>query len=543
MVQSGAMATSSGANAATVSEAASNNALAASRVDELALELDRCLQDAQAQFVQERSNVFLEYEAERVRLHTEYTQRLLEADQQLQALHEERRQRREARAAALCTAAAALPAPRQSEVLTLNVGGQLHTLKRETLCVCAGSFMAELFSGRWDHALQRDPQGHIFLDIDPAVFAPLATWLRDSRIETPERPAPLPSVLIEDVPHFQAVIDCFGIRPYLEMPGLGPDGWALVCGNSAPPATSTVTAAPSPPAAAEAPAAGGSVADRRSTPGILEAAGSLLSSFRSSGSSSRVPPDGTVDADPATMAAAGSGMADVETAPDILRPALVGADSAASAAVTTTASTTATPRASGSAAPAVCWSQRHAHPAARRGDGASANIVSIGDTRGQGGAAAVRATRGYQTGLHYWEVEVLTLSDCSYIGLVSSEWADLHQPVGLAPDSWAITSGGMLLACGTELRQLPQGFSEGSVIGALLELGEPGQHRSATLFVDGRRYTEAFTDLPDTVYPAASNLRAPAQYSLACDVEPPAWDEEASAAVATASALSSSGLQ
>jgi len=279
--------------------------------------------------------------------------------------------------------------------------------------------------------------------------------------------------------------------------------------------------------------------DRRSTPGILEAAGSLLSSFRSSGSSTLLPPDTAGDADPATMVGASSGTVAVGTMPAASGSALAHAGSTASAAATITASISATPDAVGSAAPAVCWSQRHAHPAARRGDDASANIVSIGDTRGQGAAAAVRATRGYQTGLHYWEVEVLILSDCSYIGLVSSEWTGLHQPVGRAPNSWAVTCGGMLLDCGTELRQLPQGFTEGSVIGVLLELGEPGQHRSATLFVDGRRYLEAFTDLPDIVYPAASNSRSPAQYSLACDVEPPAWDEEASAAVAAASALNS----
>ena len=33
-----------------------------------------------------------------------------------------------------------------------EVGGKVFTVKRETLCVCRGSFLAELFSGRQDVA-------------------------------------------------------------------------------------------------------------------------------------------------------------------------------------------------------------------------------------------------------------------------------------------------------------------------------------------------------------------------------------------------------
>lgn len=152
-------------------------------------------------------------------------------------------------------------------------------------------------------------------------------------------------------------------------------------------------------------------------------------------------------------------------------------------------------------------------------------VLSIGGTHAQGTAAAARATRGYQAGVHFWEVQVLILSDCSYVGLVSAEWASVHLPVGRAPESWGVASSGVVLVCGDEVSRLPLGFSEGSTIGVLLELGGPGQ-RTATVFVDGRRYVDLFADLPDTVYPAVSNNRAPAQYCLSCGASPPAGSSE-----------------
>lgn len=113
---------------------------------------------------QEYDNVLLEFEAARVQLHTEYSQRLFEADKTLRELAVEREAFRETGAA------------HQNDIVTLNVGGQLHTVKRATLRVCPSSFLAELFSGRWEHALQKDAAGNVFLDVDPAVFELLLNW-------------------------------------------------------------------------------------------------------------------------------------------------------------------------------------------------------------------------------------------------------------------------------------------------------------------------------------------------------------------------------
>ena len=85
-----------------------------------------------------------------------------------------------------------------------KVGGKTYTVKRETLCVCRGSFLAELFSGRWDRLLQKDEKGQFFLDIDPTVFDIVLAWLRDCKIESPTRPASCPTVPEEHIQHFQA---------------------------------------------------------------------------------------------------------------------------------------------------------------------------------------------------------------------------------------------------------------------------------------------------------------------------------------------------
>merc|ERR1712129_446691 len=92
-----------------------------------------------------------------------------------------------------------------------------------------------------------------------------------------------------------------------------------------------------------------------------------------------------------------------------------------------------------------------------------------------------------------------------------------------------------ILAGGEEVGRLAQGFAEGSVVGFLLQLGPSGP-RTASIFVDGRFQERVFSELPAMVYPAVSNMCAPAQYRLDCHCLAPAANAGADSSRRTVSA-------
>eukprot|EP00913_Durusdinium_trenchii_P002138 g1975.t1 len=98
---------------------------------------------------------------------------------------------------------------RTQDVVTLDVGGKIYTVKRETLCLCRGSFLAELFSGRWDSALPWDKAGHLEISSAAGRCSPA-----------------MPKVPPEQLQDFQVAVDFLGLRSYLDVEGFGRDGWA-----------------------------------------------------------------------------------------------------------------------------------------------------------------------------------------------------------------------------------------------------------------------------------------------------------------------------
>lgn len=69
-----------------------------------------------------------------------------------------------------------------SDVVYLNVGGTVLATKWSTLTQAQGSALAAWFSGRWEDCLDRDEQGHAFLDFDPDLFQPILSFLRSVAI-------------------------------------------------------------------------------------------------------------------------------------------------------------------------------------------------------------------------------------------------------------------------------------------------------------------------------------------------------------------------
>jgi hypothetical protein len=65
-----------------------------------------------------------------------------------------------------------------SDVLTLNVGGQLFSVQRRTLACAHGSVLGALFGGAWDASHTRDADGRPFLDEDPDTWSALLRLLR-----------------------------------------------------------------------------------------------------------------------------------------------------------------------------------------------------------------------------------------------------------------------------------------------------------------------------------------------------------------------------
>ncbi len=64
------------------------------------------------------------------------------------------------------------------DVFQLNVGGEIITTTRQTLTKIPKSSFSSVFNGRWEHKLQRDLEGNIFLDFNPILFRHLLDQLQ-----------------------------------------------------------------------------------------------------------------------------------------------------------------------------------------------------------------------------------------------------------------------------------------------------------------------------------------------------------------------------
>ena len=102
----------------------------------------------------------------------------------------------------------------EDEIVHLNVGGTKMATKKSTLCQVEESMLATMFSGRWETDIERDEDGHVFLDYNPELFALVLDYLRAKKFQTPGKPALLPPVALEDVVNFKSLVDYLGVVPH-----------------------------------------------------------------------------------------------------------------------------------------------------------------------------------------------------------------------------------------------------------------------------------------------------------------------------------------
>lgn len=78
-----------------------------------------------------------------------------------------------------------------------------------------GSLLASKFNGRWEAQHQVDIQGQIFLDYDPYCFKQVLAYLRSKAIESPDRPAPQPTIVPESQAQYNSLLQFLGLEEFM----------------------------------------------------------------------------------------------------------------------------------------------------------------------------------------------------------------------------------------------------------------------------------------------------------------------------------------
>jgi hypothetical protein len=104
------------------------------------------------------------------------------------------------------------------DIIHLNVGGQRLSTTRATLCQVEGSFLASMFSGRWEGAHKRDDDGAVFLDYNPEFFVPILNCLRAMKYATPGNPPSFPQLREDQIKDFKRFIQYLGLSGEIFLP-------------------------------------------------------------------------------------------------------------------------------------------------------------------------------------------------------------------------------------------------------------------------------------------------------------------------------------
>ncbi|CAE7222408.1 SHKBP1 [Symbiodinium sp. CCMP2592] len=409
----------------------------------------------------------------------------------------------------------------EDDLIALNVGGEVFTTRRSTLCVFDDSYLSNLFSGRWEASIEKDSAGRYFLDFDPVCFRLLLNILRTKRFESQRAPFPLPKVPPEKEEQFWHLVEYFGLTEAFQEVAA-----AAASAAARRPKTEEDATNPSQPLGASLMQSAGALlrtlrqaageAQGGPWPGPGAEASEASEASEAPGQAPRrallapaadlPPPAGRMTATAtetqavATFPTTGPDAFSAVAEPQRAAPEVASTATFLSVASQPSAAATASARTPG-------WSRKVAHRLAAVED--DMTTLHISSSRAAASAAAARASRGFRAGRHVWELKVLLCSDWSYVGLVSEEWTSLTVPIGRADHSWGIASGGALFAGGREIGRI-QGYGSDSCLRWVVDMDT----RTASVAIDDRDFVEVFISLPTTVFPAASNCRAPARYNI-----------------------------
>jgi len=357
---------------------------------------------------------------------------------------------------------------KNNDVIKVNVSGQIFQMKRKTLTSpFPDSFLARLFSGRWDDNIERDGEGNFFLDMDPWGFSMLINYFREKGMETPDSVATFPFIPLEKRDSFLNMLDYLGLRHHLQVRGQDDIekgkasawwDWRLKKNKTADltPQSSPVPT-PSRPVSLSTTEASVERKKEKIEKKEKEKQGLHLDDLH----------DEDAPAD----------------APLLIPQELT--------------NIVVEPRG---------WSKMIFHPNAVF-DGPS---VTLPDTRSEQGAAAVRGVRGFSGGMHSWSIEILSVSDPSYIGFVSDTWSHVHRAVGKCYQSWSVSSNGKVWVERREDEEHVIEFGNGAQMMFVVDMDK----KTVNVMINGRQYPNLFTGLPDVIYPAVSNSRAPCSYAI-----------------------------